>query len=187
MKLNIHTIGFVTLLLFIAAIKCGGAQPSPPPITGTITFSGSGISITPGEGWYRCEPPTGAGVFFRGGIACGPTIVSESGMLSVGLMDKHYSSLESVAVQVREEYDSILSEDRHSLRREPFVTDTGLRGLHVSYVQRSVRDGRAAEVRCHHYVVTNRDGRVVDVAYLADARHDTNRAHEMIRQSLSLQ
>jgi hypothetical protein len=186
MKLNIYTIRLCTFSLLIAAARCESAHAPPPAITGTITFDGSGASLTPGDGWYRYDPPTGAGVFLRQGTACGPIIANDSGMLSVSLQDKQHSSLQSMAARIRAECDSLAAADRRSFRREAFITESGLRGLHVSYVQRSVRDGRASVTRCHHYLVINRDGRGVDVAYLADAERDSKAAHQMIRKSLSL-
>jgi len=173
-------------LWLLSAARCEGAHTPPPAITGTVTFDGSGASLSPGEGWYRYEPPTGAGVFLRDGTACGPIIASESGMLSVSLRDKQHSSLESMAARVRAECDSLASADRRSFRREVFVSESGRRGLHVSYVQRSVRDGRTSATRCHHYLVINREGRGVDVAYLTDSVRDSKAAHQMIRKSLSL-
>lgn len=186
MKLTIHTIGFVTLLLFIAAVRCEGAASLPPPITGTVTFSGSGASLTPGEGWYRYELPAGAGVFLTDGRHCGPVIASESGMLTVSLRDKQHGTLKAMAARVRAECKHLPSADRGSFRREAFVTGSGLQGLHVSYVQRKV-DGRTQATRCHHYLINNRDGRGVDIAYFADAERESNAAHEMIRKSLRLQ
>lgn len=188
MKLNIHTIGFGMVLLFIAAVTCEGAAWLPSPITGTVSFSGSGVSLTPGEGWYRCELSAGQEVFLTDGTHCGPVIVSQSGMLTVSLRDKQHSSLESMATTMRAECDSLACADKHSFRREKFVTEGGLRGLHVSYVQRNVQpDGRVTETRCHHYLVNRADGRGVDIAYLVDSEHDSKPAHEMIRKSLHLQ
>ena len=187
MKLNIHTIQFLSVTILIAAARCESAHMPPPAIIGRVTFNGSGTSLSPGEGWYRYEPPAGAGLFLPEGTACGPIIASESGMLSVSLRDAQHSSLESMAAGVRRESDSLPSEDRRSFRREAFVTRSGLRGLHVSYVQHSVQDGRARATRCHHYFVINQDGRGVDIAYLADSERDSKAAHQMIRKSLSLQ
>jgi hypothetical protein len=174
MKLNIHTIGFVTLLLFIGAGRCEGAAWPPAPITGTVTFSGSGASLTPGEGWYRYELEAGTGVFLSDGIHCGPIIASETGMLTVSLRDKQHGTLKAMAARVRAECKRLASADGGSFRRDAFVTESGLQGLHVSYVQRSVWDGRAEATRCHHYLINNRDGRGVDIAYLADAERDSN-------------
>src|SRR4030095_3041794 len=98
-----HIIHFVSVSFLIAAVRCDGAHA--PAITGTVTFDGAGASLTLGEGWYRYEPPSGAGVFLRDGTACGPIIASESGMLSVGLRDKQHRSLESMAAGVRAECD----------------------------------------------------------------------------------
>jgi hypothetical protein len=188
MKLNIHTIGFGTLLLFIAAVTCEGAGSLPSPITGTVSFSGSGASLTPGEGWYRCELSAGQEVFLTDGTHCGPVIANESGMLTVSLRDKQHSSLESMAASMRAECDSLASADKHSFHREKFVTEGGLRGLHVSYVQRNVQpDGRVTKTRCHHYLVNRADGRGVDIAYLANSERESKSAHEMIRKSLNLQ
>jgi len=187
MKFHVHTIGFAAVSLFIAAIRGEGAQPPSPPIAGPISFIGSGVSITPGSGWYRYDLPAGAGVFVPDGTLCGPIIVSDSGMLSVSVRDKLHSTLDLMAATLRAECQRLASADKQSFRREPFVTESGLRGFHVSYVQRNLRDGRATATRCHHYLVTNRDGQGVDIAYLADAERDSNVAHQMVRQSLTLQ
>jgi hypothetical protein len=187
MKRNTHTLQLIVIAFLVAAARSEGAQAPPPAINGTVTFDGSGASLTPGDGWFRYDPPAGAGVFLRDGTACGPILASDSGMLSVSLRDLPHSSLESMAARVRAECDSLASADRRSFHRETFVSEGGLRGLHLSYVQKTVRDGKAGATRCHHYVFLNRDGRGVDIAYLADTARDAKAAHAMIRKSLILQ
>ena len=184
MKQQLFIISFIVLTMFVATPKIHGDQTPPKSITGPVLFTGSGVRITLGEGWCRYEHP-GAGTFVRDGRPCGPTIVNDSGMLTVSLIDKTHSNLESIASGVRAECDSLASADKSSFRRKEFVTESGLAGLHVSYTQENVQpDGRKVVTRCNHYLVTKPDGRCIDIAYLATADRDVSSVFETIRSTL---
>lgn len=184
---NLDHIHLLVLALIVAAPNCYAGTSSPKLVTGAVTFGDSGASITPGEGWYFCKSPPGAVVFSRNGKACGPIIANDSGMLTVILKDKLHNNLDTMAGELRAECDSLPSADKQSFRRDAFVTDNGLPGLHVSYTQENVQpDGRKVITRCNHYLIVGPDRQGVDIVYLATANRATTSVFEMIRKTLKV-
>jgi len=74
-----------------------------------------------------------------------------------------------------------------SFKQEEFTTDSGLKGMHVSYDLKLKAGGRSIPARNHIYIVNNRKGACVGIGYTTLVEKDTEGVHQMIRQTLRLQ
>lgn len=181
MKLRFIITGVALFGLATLLIACKREnKPLAEQSSGTVAFPDAGVSLDVGGGWKRIDVSPGPPV-------CPPTLVGEHGMVRAMLFAPERSDLEKAAGSLRSMFDANSEAVRDSFRQEEFATESGLRGLHVSYVQRSQKDGAQIEMHSHNYLVTNRAGRCVSISYLAPARNDSDVVHEMVAKSLRLQ
>jgi len=181
MKLTIIIAGvvFVGIATLLPACK-RESKSSTEQSSGAVVFSDAGIALDVGDGWKRIDSNPGPPV-------CPPTLVSESGVIRAMLFAPDRSDLQKAASSVRSMFDSNSEAVRDSFRQEEFAAESGLRGLHVSYVQRSQKAEQTVEMHSHNYIVTNRAGRCVAISYLAPATRDSDAVHQIVRKTLKLQ
>ena len=148
--------------------------------SGVVVFADAGVALDVGEGWKRIDNSPGPQV-------CRPILLGEHGVVRVILFVPDRSDLLKAAGGLRATFDANAEAVRDSFQQEEFATESGLRGLHVWYVQRSEKEGQVIESHWHDYIVTNRAGRCVSVSYRATAADDSDIVHRMVRKSLRLQ
>jgi hypothetical protein len=181
MKLKIITAGLVLVAVATFLVACKPeSKSSTAQSSGVVAFAGAGVSLDVGQGWQRIDVSPGPPI-------CPPTLVSEHGMVRAMLFAPDRSDLQKAASSLRAMYDANAQSIKDSFRQEEFTTESGLYGLHLSYAQRSERDGRVTETHSHNYVVTNRESRCVSISYIATGTNDSETVHQMIRKSLKLQ
>ncbi len=172
-------LGLVAVATLLVACK-RESKSFTEQSSGVVAFAGAGVSLDVGEGWKRIDASPGLPV-------CPPTLVGEHGMVRAMLFAPDRSDLQKAASGLRSTFDANAEAMRDSFRQEEFAAESGLRGLHVSYAQRSEKEGHVTEMHSHNYVVTNRAGRCVSISYLATVASDSDVVHQMIRKSLRLQ
>jgi hypothetical protein len=173
----------ITVLAVIAVatlVACEReSKPTAERNAGVVAFAGAGTSLDVGAGWKRIDNSPWP--------VCPPTLVSEHGMLRAILFAPDRSDLQKAASSLRATFDANADAIKNSYRQEEFTTESGLRGLHISYWQRSEDKGHVTETHSHNYLVTNLAGRVVSIGYLSTATRDSDAVHQMVRKSLKLQ
>lgn len=180
MKPTIIIIGLalVAVATLLAACKREG-KSFTEQTSGVVTFADAGVSLDVAEGWKRIDVSPGPPV-------CPPTLVSEHGMVRAMLFAPNHSDLQKAASSLRSVFDANVEAVKDSFRQEEFATESGVRGVHLSYAQRSEKDGHVTEMHSHNYIVMNRAGRCVSISYLAPAANDSDAVHQMVRKSLRL-
>jgi hypothetical protein len=178
------TIIIAGLALVAVATFLMGCEPKNKSFTeqssGVVVFADAGVALDVGDSWKRIDISPGPPV-------CPPTLVGEHGLVRAMLFAPNHSDIQNAASGLRSTFDASAEAVRDSFRQEEFAAESGLRGLHVSYAQRSGKEGQATEMHSHNYIVTNRAGRCVSISYLATAASDSDVVHQMIRKSLKLQ
>jgi hypothetical protein len=181
MKLTIIFAGLALVAVATLLVACKRESKSfTEQSSGAVAFADAGVSLDVGEGWKRIDISPGPPV-------CPPTLVGEHGMVRAMLFAPDLSDLQKAAGGLRSTFDANAEAVKDSFREQEFAAESGLRGLHVSYAQRSEKEGRVTEMHSHNYIVTNRAGRCVSISYLATAARDSDVVHGMIRKSLRLQ
>lgn len=174
----------IPLLVFIPAtflvVACDHQDNVSTLPTGTVAFSGSGVTLTPGDGWKRIDIAAGPG-------QCPPTLVGKAGVLRVLVLPPDRSDPLAAAKALRAAFDSDPKSVKESFEQEPFTVAGGAQGIRVSYSEQSEKGGRVNESRSYYYMIRNREDRGVAVNYVATAERDSDEVHEMIRRTLRLQ
>ncbi|MBN9694087.1 MAG: hypothetical protein J0M24_27925 [Verrucomicrobia bacterium] len=172
---------FVLIAVGVVIVACNRqSTEATPPSSGAVAFSGSGITLTPGDGWKRIEIAAGPG-------QCPPTLVGTGGMVQVLVLPPDRSDPQVAVKGLRAAFDANTKAVKDSFKQEQFTTESGLQGIRASYSQQSEEDGRVTESRSYNYIVRNRDGRGVGVNYIATAQSDSDAIHQMIRKTLRLE
>ena len=178
MKPAIVIVGLVAVGVVLVACNRQSTEATPPS-SGAVAFSGSGITLTPGDGWKRIEVAAGPG-------QCPPTLVGTGGMVQVLVLPPDRSDPQVAVTGLRAVFDANTEAVKDSFKQEQFTTESGLQGIRVSYSQQSEKGGRVTESRSYNYIVHNLEGRGVDVNYIATAQSDSDAIHQMIRKTLRL-
>jgi hypothetical protein len=147
---------------------------------GIVAFEGTGISIEPGSGWKKIESTPGPPV-------CAPTLVGSAGIIRGLLFAPGRSDVKSAAAGLRAAFESNPTSVKESYREEEVVTQNGEHVLHVSYVDKSEKEGKTTESHSHNYILTIHASRCVSVSYIATAGSDSEGVHQMIRKTLKVQ
>lgn len=169
---------FAIIGLFAVMVGCGRKsrhiieQPA-----GVVGFPRAGISLTIGEGWQRVDLDPGIPV-------CPPTLIGTNGMVQAMIFDANRPDPKAASSKLRASFESNSDSVKDSFLEEDFVTESGLKGVHLSYKSRSEKDG--AEMRSHNYIVQNREGRCVAISYITSKRVESDAVHEMIRKTLKV-
>jgi hypothetical protein len=181
MKFRIIIVGLALVAVATLLVACKRESKSfTEQSSGTVVFPDAGVALDVGDGWKRVDVSPGPPV-------CPPTLVGEHGMIRAMLFAPDRSDLEKAASGLRSMFEVNSEAIKDSFRQEEFAAESGLRGLHLSYAQRSQKETEVIETRSHNYIVTNRAGRCVSISYLAPAGRDSDIVHQMVRKSLRLQ
>jgi hypothetical protein len=179
----------ITRLLPIAAllfsVLLAGCRPERMQTAAVnprkITFTQAGVSLVVGEEG-ECQNPHPDSALYP------PTLVSRAGSIRVVLLPPDRSDPAAVADGLRAAFDRNPRAGKHSFRRQQFSNDHGVRGLCVSYLQQTGKNGATSVVENSHYVIKSRAGRCVVINYVASAdTTDTSAIHRALRTGLSLQ
>lgn len=179
MKLTIVIAGLARVAVTTLVVACKRESNSfTEQGSGVVAFTDAGVSLDVGDGWRRANSSPAPPV-------CQPMLIGEHGILQAMLFAPDRSDVEKAASGLRATFDADARAVKDSFRQEEFTTQSGLRGIHVSYTQRHEQQGRVTETRNHNYIVTNRKGRCVSISYIALARGDSETVHQMVRKSLT--
>jgi hypothetical protein len=181
MKLTIIIASLVLVAVATVLVACKREnKPFTEQSSGVVVFADAGVSLDVGGGWKRIDISPGPPV-------CSPTLVGEHGVVRAMLFAPDRSDLQRAASGLRSTFDANAEAVKDSFGQEEFAAESGVRGLHLSYAQRSEKDGHVTEMHSHNYIITNRAGRCLSISYLATAASDSDTVHQMIRKSLKLQ
>jgi hypothetical protein len=180
--MNWKLLSVVSLLLAVLLLGCRpGRLQTKLTNPRTMAFTQAGMTLVMGEEW-QCRNVTSEPGLYP------PTLVSPAGCIRVLLLPPDRSNPAVVADGLRAAFDVAPGAAKHSFRKQEFASDRGVRGLRVSYLQRSNVNGGEAVVENSHYLVRNRAGRCVVINYVASADDvDTSAIDRMLRTGLSLQ
>lgn len=171
---------FAVTALAIGLIGCKRGHGDAASQSTVVVFPDAGVSIDVGTGWVRNDMSPGLPV-------CPPTLIGSAGMIRALLFAPSVSDLQKATNAVRSRFDGDSDADKDSYHQESFTADGGLRGQHISYTERTQKDGSTTELRSHSYIVQRQDGRCVTISYLAPAETDSDSVRLMIQKSLKLQ
>ena len=146
----------------------------------TSIFSQAGVSLVLGEEWQSSNPTTGHSLQ-------PPTLVSDAGIIRVILLPPDRTEPDSVADGLRAAFDENPKAAKHSFRRQKFISEAGVQGICISYLQRTEQNQQISEVQNRHYLVKNRGGRCVVINYMATAQGDSEMVNRTIRNTLAMQ
>src|ERR1700722_12929654 len=125
---------------------------------GRTTFTPANVSIAPGKGWkvmeISADPP-----------ACTPQLAGDSGLIQAMIFDADITDLQSAADKLQSSFASNEKAIPDSFKQEPFTTETGLTGIHLSYSGRASKDAPPS-MRSHTFITHNMYKRFVSVSYL---------------------
>jgi len=159
-----------------------GAERALPP--GAVSFDGSGILLVPGAGWQ----PTDARSSLQ--MICPPVLEGQDGGMIKVYAPRDRTDVQSGVALLRSEGAAMPGVWQDSFKQEDFTSDSGIRGIHLSYEcsdPKHPEHKEASKLRTHHYVFTNRVGRCVVIFYLNFADRDSDTVHQMIRKTLILE
>lgn len=154
----------------------------PTPTLGIVVFTGSGVSLEPGENWKQHYSDT-VGL-------CEPTLVGDgkfkSGFMHAYLLGVDCSDLTAAVAGVRQQFDKDATAIKGSFAEKAITTDSGLHVVCASFSRAYAARGTFMETRQQKYVVTNAQGRFVVISYIAVAKSESEAVNQMIRKSLQL-
>src|SRR5882724_7736127 len=175
---------FIALIAVgLLAVMAGCGRKSKQIITqpaGVVPFPRAGISLTVSEGWQRIDLDPGIPV-------CPPTLIGTNGMLQAMIFDANRPDPKTASSKLRASFEANSDSAKDSFREEDFVTESGLKGVHLSYTSRPEKNGAVTEIRSHNYIVQNYEGRCVAISYLTSMRAESDAVLQMIRKTLKVQ
>lgn len=170
-------------------LRLGSATPGPFPTGGPVYFPAQGISLDPGSGWmrhysFRREPAGDLVLILIGeGDLNGASIDAFS-------FGPTFTNVESTVAHILPQLPQQEGFIESSLKEEPFTSDSGLHGKHVSFTREypgraPVRGGMMVMTQTeHHYIVTNAQQRCVEIRYVTVSGSESNQVQRMIRSTL---
>lgn len=165
------------VLLSSVAFLVGGARVDRS-LLGYVSMAGVQFSL--GDGWTSDKRTAGHGLY--------PTrLVSRSGMVRVVLLPTELGDPKTAAAGLRTTFDADPAAVKGSFSEQPFVTESALWGIHVSFRKQVLHGGAEAESECHYYIVRNHCGRYVVVNYQAEPNADPVSVDHLIQSTLRLQ
>jgi hypothetical protein len=167
---------FAAILLFPVVLLYGHTK-TVRSFYGAVSSGGVGFSL--GDGWHRDKSVSANALY--------PVrFVGQAGVTRVILLNSELCDPLVAAAGIRTGFDSNPQAVKGSYVQERFISDSGLRGIHVCFRQRAENTGEQTVTQCHHSLVRNQCGRCVAVNFLADAHGDAATVDQMIRSTLSL-
>jgi hypothetical protein len=173
---------FVPLGLAVLLLGCRhGRVETKATNLHTMAFEHAGMRLALGGGW-DCQKADGDGGLYPA------TLVGPTGSIRVVVLPQDRSDPAAVAEGLSRSSRANPLVARHSLQRRRFITDKGVQGLCISYLQYADREGPQTGVENSHYLFKNRAGRCVVIKYVASAWNaDSTGVHRMLQTGLSLQ
>jgi hypothetical protein len=169
MKISI----LICILALAAAAGCKRALPA-----GAVSFDGPGIVLVPGADWQQMD-------------AGRPSVLRGHGQFEGGTIDIHWTAVPSGAEsEVKAIRSKVAAEPevlQDSIQQEAFVSDSRVRGIHLSYELSVVYQGAARKFRQDGYFFQNAKRHCVGIGCLTPADRDCQAVHQMILKTLSLQ
>jgi hypothetical protein len=163
----------ILLAVALALVSTAGCKPS-----NRVTFKPALVSIDPGEGWKQmdlaADPPK-----------CSPRLMGKPGMINA-LHFSEQTDVKKVAEQMQTSLSGNSNALQDSFKQEPFSTDSGLNGIHLSYTARSGKD-TAPDMRSHSFVTHNRRGECVSISYITSPERESAATLEAIRKTLRVE
>lgn len=158
------------------------------PATGEAVFAVADVALFPGEHWlemrnefYACVRNICLPVFKGVGEFKGVTI-------EVMADPTDFSSAEDRAAGLRKVYAADSAIVSGSLKEDNFTTDAGLTGVHFTFVERRVSNGKEVKSRNSIYLVQNTRGLCVSlIVHATGVSHesaDLTAIDQMIRKTL---
>ena len=142
--------------------------------------SSGGLCFALGGGWQQDRNTPESGLYPA-------RFVSQSGVVRVILLPPELGDLQTAAAGLQQTYNVDPRAVRNSFIHEPFVAESSLSGVHVSYRRLVEAKGHLVETECHDYLVRNHAGRFVAINYQTSAHWDSINMDRMIRNTLRLQ
>jgi hypothetical protein len=166
----------------------GNATPGPFPTVGRVYFQKPEVSIDPGTGWMR-------------EYAVGREPVCDPGLTGIGKMNGafiravcvgvgQFTNVPSATGHLHSQIDQEQELIESSYKEEPFATESGMQGAHISFTRQHVapnpRSGGMTLMTptTHYYVFTNAHSRAVVLMYLTVSGSESEEVQRMIRRTL---
>jgi hypothetical protein len=176
--------------------RLGHATPSYFPTAGRVLFPKAAISIDPGDAWLRSytvwrEPECELTLRGKGKFT--------GGFISALQFGQNVTNVQTGIRVRRDEVENQHGFNDSSWLEEPFVTESGLHGMHMSYTRQYPAPFQRGMVlmtqTSHEYLITNTQSRCVGIAYItASSRSEypqstvpvdaVNTVQEIIRRTL---
>jgi hypothetical protein len=168
MKTTTQTLLIMGLLLFGA-----GCKPSH-----RINFKPANVSVDPGEGWKRLDVAAEAPV-------CSPRLICNAGMINALYLDD-FTDVKKAADFLQSRFATTGNAAADSFKQEDFTTDSGLRGIHLSYTAVS-KDGGTPGERSHSFITQNMMGKCISVSYITSPGDESAAVIQAICKSLRVE
>ena len=160
----------VVLGLFLLVTGC---KPSH-----RINFKPASVSIDPREGWKRLNIPAMPPV-------CSPRLISKAGVINVLLLDD-FTDIKKATDMLQERFTTTTKAMPDSFKREDFLTDSGVKGIHLSYTTWSAHS-TTPDARSHSFITQNRLGKCVSISYITSPDRESAAVLEAIRKTLRVE
>jgi hypothetical protein len=173
------------LLLVLAGILTVRQLQSPATPSGTVVFKGARVLLCPGEGWKAVE--SGGYTLVRN--ICLPALEGEGrfkgGTIEVLASPNYPKDPQIMATNLVKGLQVEPNVMKDTIRTDDFITESGMRGIHIG-CRIVIRDeDRQGEAIAHSYIVRNMRGDCVRLNYTTVPGHDWEAVHQMILRTLA--
>jgi len=146
---------------------------------GRTTFTPANVSINPGKGWRSIEMPADP-------PACSPQLSSRDGIINAVVLDSDVTDLQGAVDKLQAAFAANDQAVKDSFKQEPFTTDSGLAGIHISYSAHSAKDG-PADVHTHSFVSHNMYKRFFSISYITSPETESPAVIQAIQKSMRVE
>jgi len=174
----------VFLLLSFTASACRKHEPLPP---GAVVFENAGVALVPGDDWQQLK----TGPLTEHHDICLPVLEGQGKLR--GTVIQVYTSPggrtdpEQRAASVHHGVERLTQYVADSFQQEDFTTESGLRGIHLSYELKIEVQETRKKLRNHLYLIQNAQARTIGISFTALPSRDFEPIHQMIRKTLRLE